>query len=158
MNPGDVVRWAKHGPHHAVVLAVDATGLVIIASTSVPRDEDCVAVGPRTPGARSLGWTDSDGDPTPPRPHACASRPRTPGTRVDELNDRAGLTPVRGLRVDSAAAQAVGLLEAIERGEPVGARIDALVRAVLDHDAADDDEHLAGDGHGKPWPPDRAGL
>lgn len=60
MKPGDVVAWNRYGPHRAVVLAVSEDGAVIIASTSVAREDDHIAVAPRSPGARSLGWSDTD--------------------------------------------------------------------------------------------------
>ena len=60
MKPGDVVAYNRYGHHRAVVLAVSEDGFVIIASTSVARDEDHVAALPRSPGARSLGWSEHD--------------------------------------------------------------------------------------------------
>jgi len=60
VKPGDVVAWNRHGHHRAVLLAVSEDGFVIIASTSVARDEDHIAVVPRSPGARSLGWSETD--------------------------------------------------------------------------------------------------
>jgi hypothetical protein len=58
---GDVVRFVRYEPpHHAVVLRVAETHLLIACSTSHRRDMDGVAVNPRTREAFSLGWGPHD--------------------------------------------------------------------------------------------------